>query len=140
MQRPRKEQGEKTRQTIIDVTARLFAERGYAGTSLDLVAKEADTSKSSIFWHFQNKEDLLFTVVDQALSVWESRAGDAVLAQPSPPLRFARLLELHHELANDHALHSVSCLVSYLKPLMATKLSGFGFNGSMRAIDVRLHR
>lgn len=113
MQRPRKEQGEKTRQTIIDVTARLFAERGYAGTSLDLVAKEADTSKSSIFWHFQNKEDLLFTVVDQALSVWESRAGDAVLAQPTPPLRFARLLELHHELANDHA-HTLRLLLGLL--------------------------
>ncbi|MBX2812281.1 MAG: TetR/AcrR family transcriptional regulator [Myxococcales bacterium] len=113
MQRPRKEQGEKTRQTIIDVTARLFAERGYAGTSLDLVAKEADTSKSSIFWHFQNKEDLLFTVVDQALSVWESRAGDAVLAQPTPPLRFARLLQLHHELANDHS-HTLRLLLGLL--------------------------
>lgn len=113
MQRPRKEQGEKTRQTIIDVTARLFAERGYAGTSLDLVAKEADTSKSSIFWHFQNKEDLLFTVVDQALSVWETRAGEEVLAQPSPPLRFARLLELHRELAEDHG-HTLRLLLGLL--------------------------
>jgi AcrR family transcriptional regulator len=113
MQRPRKEQGEKTRQTIIDVTARLFAERGYAGTSLDLVAKEADTSKSSIFWHFQNKEDLLFTVVDQALSVWESRAGDEVLSQPTPPLRFARLLELHRELADEHG-HTLRLLLGLL--------------------------
>lgn len=113
MQRPRKEQGEKTRQTIIDVTARLFAERGYAGTSLDLVAKEADTSKSSIFWHFQNKEDLLFTVVDQALSAWESRAGDEVLAETTPALRFARLLELHRELADDHA-HTLRLLLGLL--------------------------
>lgn len=101
MQRPRKEQGEKTRQTIIDVTARLFEEKGYAGTSLDLVAKEAETSKSSIFWHFQNKEDLLFTVVDRALSDWEARAGEAILAQPTPPTRLARLLDLHRELAAE---------------------------------------
>lgn len=113
MQRPRKEQGEKTRQTIINVTARLFAERGYAGTSLDLVAKEADTSKSSIFWHFQNKEDLLFTVVDQALSSWESRAGEEVLSQPTPPLRFARLMELHRELAEEHG-HTLRLLLGLL--------------------------
>lgn len=113
MQRPRKEQGEKTRQTIIDVTARLFAERGYAGTSLDLVAKEADTSKSSIFWHFQNKEDLLFTVVDQALSAWESRAGDEVLRESSAAMRFARLLELHRELAENHP-HTVRLLLGLL--------------------------
>ena len=74
-QRQRKEQGEQTRQAIIEVTTRLFATRGYAGTSLDLIAKEAKTSKSSIFWHFENKEDLLFTVVDRAMSAWESRAG-----------------------------------------------------------------
>lgn len=100
--RPRKEQGEKTRQTIIEVTARLFEERGYAGTSLDVVAKEAETSKSSIFWHFDNKEDLLFTVVDQALSAWETRAGDAILAETSAKMRLTRLLEMHRLLAFEH--------------------------------------
>ena len=113
MQRPRKEQGEKTRQTIIEVTTQLFAERGYAGTSLDLVAKEAETSKSSIFWHFQNKEDLLFTVVDQALSSWESRAGEAILAQPDPPRRFARLIQLYRELADEHP-HTLRLLLGLL--------------------------
>ena len=75
MQKQRKEQGEHTRKLIIDVTTKLFATRGYAGTSLDLIAKEAQTSKSSIFWHFENKEDLLFTVVDQAMGEWEVNAG-----------------------------------------------------------------
>ena len=56
MQRQRKEQGEHTRQAIIDVTTKLFATRGYAGTSLDLIAKEAQTSKSSIFWHFETRQ------------------------------------------------------------------------------------
>ncbi len=101
MQRQRKEQGEQTRQTIIDVTTRLFAARGYAGTSLDLIAKEAKTSKSSIFWHFENKEDLLFTVVDRAMSAWEVRAGFEILAQPDPPRQLARLLDLYRDLAQE---------------------------------------
>lgn len=101
MQRQRKEQGEQTRQTIIDVTTRLFAARGYAGTSLDLIAKEAKTSKSSIFWHFENKEDLLFTVVDRAMSEWEVRAGSEILAQPDPPRQLAKLVELYRQLAED---------------------------------------
>ena len=101
MQRQRKEQGEHTRQTIIDVTTRLFASRGYAGTSLDLIAKEAKTSKSSIFWHFENKEDLLFTVVDRAMSDWEVRAGSEILAQPDPPRQLAKLIELYRGLAEE---------------------------------------
>lgn len=75
--------------------------RGYAGTSLDLIAKEAQTSKSSIFWHFQNKEDLLFTVVDRAMSEWEEKAGSEILAQPDPPRQLAKMVELYQELAQD---------------------------------------
>lgn len=101
MQRQRKEQGEQTRQAIIDVTTKLFATRGYAGTSLDLIAKEADTSKSSIFWHFENKEDLLFTVVDRAMSEWEVKAGSEILAQPDPPAQLGKLIDLYRELAQD---------------------------------------
>ena len=99
MQRQKKEQGQQTRQMIIDVTTRLFATRGYAGTSLDLIAKEANTSKSSIFWHFENKEDLLFTVVDKAMSDWEVEAGSKILAQPDPSAQLERLIELYRELA-----------------------------------------
>lgn len=99
MQRQKKEQGQQTRQTIIDVTTRLFAARGYAGTSLDLIAKEANTSKSSIFWHFENKEDLLFTVVDRAMSDWEVEAGSEILAQPGPKAQMAKLIDLYRGLA-----------------------------------------
>lgn len=101
MQRQRKEQGEHTRRNIIDVTTKLFASRGYAGTSLDLIAKEANTSKSSIFWHFENKEDLLFTVVDRAMTEWEAKAGSEILAQPDPPRQLAKLIELYRELAQE---------------------------------------
>ena len=101
MQRQKKEQGQRTRQNIIDVTTRLFATRGYAGTSLDLIAKEANTSKSSIFWHFENKEDLLFTVVDKAMSDWEMEAGSHILAQPDPPAQLEKLIDEYRQLATD---------------------------------------
>jgi AcrR family transcriptional regulator len=101
MQRQKKEQGQQTRQTIIEVTTRLFATRGYAGTSLDLIAKEASTSKSSIFWHFENKEDLLFTVVDKAMSEWEVEAGSRLLAEPSPVAQLGKLVDLYRDLAEQ---------------------------------------
>jgi AcrR family transcriptional regulator len=99
VQRQKKEQGQRTRQLIIDVTTRLFASRGYAGTSLDLIAKEAKTSKSSIFWHFENKEDLLFTVVDRAMTDWEMEAGHQILAQPDPPSQLEKLIDEYRDLA-----------------------------------------
>ena len=85
----------------ISELTRLFAARGYAGTSLDLIAKEAKTSKSSIFWHFENKEDLLFTVVDRAMSEWEVRAGSEILAQPDAARQLAKLVDLYRDLASE---------------------------------------
>ena len=99
MQRAKKEQGQQTRQAIIEVTTRLFAQRGYAGTSLDLIAKEANTSKSSIFWHFENKEDLLFTVVDRAMTDWEVEAGSQILREPDAGKQLEKLVDLYRALA-----------------------------------------
>ena len=89
------------RSKILETATRLFATHGYDSTSLSLVAKDASVSKALIFWHFENKEDLLFTVVDRAMSDWEVRAGSEILAQPDPPRQLAKLIELYRGLAEE---------------------------------------
>ncbi len=36
----------------------VFAENGYANTTMDAVAKEANLTKGALYWHFENKKDL----------------------------------------------------------------------------------
>ncbi|MEV6345624.1 helix-turn-helix domain-containing protein [Actinoplanes sp. NPDC051851] len=50
---------ESARDEIIRVAARLFAERGYAGTTMTLVAKAAGLRQPSLYYYFRNKEELL---------------------------------------------------------------------------------
>jgi AcrR family transcriptional regulator len=55
--------GRATRARIVDAAARLFFERGVAGTSVDEVRSTAAVSGSQISHYFQNKRDLTRNVI-----------------------------------------------------------------------------
>lgn len=60
----RTKRGERTRNHILEVTRKLFAQPGFRGVTLDQIAEETGTAKSSILWHFGTKEHLLLEVLD----------------------------------------------------------------------------
>ena len=62
----RDEYSEATRRALLDGAARLFAEKGFAATSLDEVAAEARVTKGAVYHHFANKQALFEAVADQA--------------------------------------------------------------------------
>lgn len=52
-----------TKQRIMDAAERLFAEQGYASTSLRHIIAEAGVNLAAIHYHFGSKEDLLDQLV-----------------------------------------------------------------------------
>jgi AcrR family transcriptional regulator len=67
----RRQQGQSTRQHLVDVATRLFAERGYEGTSVEAVLDEAGVSRGSLYHHFATKQALFEAAVDEV----ETRIG-----------------------------------------------------------------
>ncbi len=59
----RRQFSETTRQTLVDEATALFADRGYAGTSLDEVVARADVTKGALYHHFSGKQDLFHAVL-----------------------------------------------------------------------------
>ena len=53
---------------IADVAMAVFAERGYAGTSMDEVARAAGIAKASLYHHVASKEELLERALDRAIA------------------------------------------------------------------------
>ena len=53
-------------QRIMQTAERLFAEHGYAGVSINMVAEQASVSKGNIFHHFSSKATLYQTVLGTA--------------------------------------------------------------------------
>lgn len=54
-----KAEAEQTRQHILDTALELFDTEGYLQTSLSMIARAADVTRGAIYWHFQNKEEIL---------------------------------------------------------------------------------
>ncbi|UYZ00959.1 TetR/AcrR family transcriptional regulator [Peribacillus frigoritolerans] len=57
---PRKKQlrGEKTREKILQISLKLFSEKGYEKVTVDEIVKKSGTSKGSFYQHFSAKSDI----------------------------------------------------------------------------------
>lgn len=64
-------QGEASRRTILDATLRIAGERGYVGTTLAQVTKASGLPASSVYWHFQNKDELLADALEHGFRKWD---------------------------------------------------------------------
>jgi AcrR family transcriptional regulator len=60
----RSRQAAATRARIVEAAGRLFAERGYAATTIDAVAAEADVAVETVYARFKNKRNLLRAYLD----------------------------------------------------------------------------
>ena len=70
-----------TRDTLVQAALERFARYGYLGSSIQQVADDVGTSKSSVLYHFDSKEALLEAAMTPALDAL------ANLIQALPPLR-----------------------------------------------------
>lgn len=61
---------------VIEVAATLFLEKGFAYTSMDELVRVSKVSKSNVYYHFANKEELLDGVVDYWIAMYQAAIDD----------------------------------------------------------------
>lgn len=79
------------RQAIVEAAGTLFLEQGYEHFSLRKVAERIGYSPTTIYLYFRDKEDLLFTVVDEGFTLFDRRLA-ATGARVEDP--WERIIEL----------------------------------------------
>jgi len=62
----RRANGEASRERILAAAAEIAGERGYHGATVSLVSERSGLPASSIYWHFQNKDELVAAVIEQS--------------------------------------------------------------------------
>lgn len=81
--RRRQEQAAKTRSDILGAAGTLFRERGYAATSMPLIASEAGVVVETIYRAFGSKAGLFRAVMEAVLAGGAKRAGVPVEERPA---------------------------------------------------------
>src|SRR5713226_4117547 len=83
------------RQEILRVSARLFQQQGYDGTSMNDVAAALKLSKGGLYHHFQSKDEILFDLMDHAMDITQERVINPVRDIADPEERLRMLIRLH---------------------------------------------
>jgi AcrR family transcriptional regulator len=78
------ERGRATRTHLVDVATRLFAERGYDGTSIEAVLADSGVSRGSLYHHFPGKDALFWAVLEGVAARVGQQLADAERDAPDP--------------------------------------------------------
>lgn len=90
-----------SRADVVEAAGRLFADRGYEGTSMRDLGKELGLLGSSLYAHVGSKQDLLVEVVERGARLFEAsveRAPDG----PTGRDRLRGLIGGHIDVVLDH--------------------------------------
>lgn len=82
----RKQQERLARRRRIQRAARsVFAEKGYAKTSIEQIAREASLSVGAIYLYFRSKEDLYVSLLEETLDLFDTELGQIRSAEELSP-------------------------------------------------------
>lgn len=74
------------RKHILTHAARLFAELGYASTTMDMLANSTQMNKASLYYYFKNKQDILFTLLEESAQELLDLSSPALKIEPREAL------------------------------------------------------
>lgn len=71
-----------SRKKVLAAAARIFSERGYAGTTMREIAKETGLQAGSLYYHYSSKELLIEAVLDMGIHGVSDTVHAAIAAMP----------------------------------------------------------
>ena len=80
---------------VLRVAARLFAQNGYRAVTIDTISEDMGYSKSSIYYYFKSKEEILWRVFDWIYSTYLGTAEKARAEETDPVALMRRLIREH---------------------------------------------
>jgi AcrR family transcriptional regulator len=113
---PRQERSRRTVERILDASARIFHEQGYAAATTNDIADEADVSVGSLYQYFPNKDALLVALTTRHIE--DTTAGLAeMLSRMDSEVGFDVILRAVVDfLVEQHDLDDLHLLVMHQAP------------------------
>jgi len=94
---------------VLTSAARLFAEDGFAATSVRAVAERARLTKAGLYYHIKEKEDLLFRICERSIADILEGARAACAREADPAARLSAIIRNHADFFFRHP-HNLTVL------------------------------
>jgi AcrR family transcriptional regulator len=80
----RAEQAQRTRLAVLDTARLLFAEHGFHGTSLQLIADSMGVRKANVYYYFRTKAEILEALLAERIAALEAMLDAAATVADRP--------------------------------------------------------
>ena len=116
-----------TRGRILEAAADVFADRGYHDSAVDEIARQSDTSKGTIYFHFNNKQTLFLALTDYLVAQLLAEVEGRIEAETDPVARVrAAVATTLHSFARHR----------HLAKILLIDVAGLGRQGDRRLLGV----
>lgn len=94
------------RRSILDQSARLFAEKGFDGVSAGDLAKACGMSKGLLYYYYESKEEILFDIMISHLNALDQDLTSVTLTDGTPKSKcrefIRRFMQRYVDAADSH--------------------------------------
>src|SRR5881397_2328223 len=114
--RPRVQKREPSRKQLMAAAIDAFARLGYQGTSIERIARAAGVTKGAVYYHFRDKEDLLFSAVKDRIGGFEKQVLDAVTVAGDAQSALRRVVDacFVHATVSNHRRFIITLMIEAL--------------------------
>ena len=98
----RQRDAERTRAEILDAATREFAEHGYSGARVDVIATKTRTTKRMLYYYFESKAGLYTAVLERAYAGIREAERKLEVEQLDPVAAIRTLAELTFDRHESH--------------------------------------
>lgn len=102
-----------SREALLAAGADAFAAHGFAGTTVDLIARRARVNKAMIYYHFRSKQRLYLEIVRRIFSEMDARTSAVAASSDTPPQKVAGFIS---------AINAIADARPYLPTLMMREI------------------
>ena len=89
------------REAILRMAARMFAEEGFAATSLAAIAERLNVTKPTLYYYIRNKDEILDACVERGLETVRANIAQAHDGDPDGHDKLRRFFRAHAEFILD---------------------------------------
>ncbi len=110
------DRAEPSRKQLMAAAVDSFARLGYQGTSIDRIAREVGVTKGAVYYHFRDKEELLFEAVKDRIGGFERDVLRAVPAGGDSIDALRRVVDscFFHATVSNHRRFIITLMIEAL--------------------------
>src|SRR6058998_2093141 len=114
--KPRAERPEPSRKQLMAAAIDCFARLGYQGTTIDRIARDAGVTKGAVYYHFRDKEELLFEAVKDRIGGFEQHVLEKVTPTPDALTRLREVVDacFFHATVSNHRRFIITLMIEAL--------------------------